>query len=268
MKKATYIALAGLTLAATQFADAQGFKVRNRETKAKTTETLAERDFRIKAEWNQRQSGLQAEQTNSMVNFLSAMTRGQSDSTQLKAGLLKEYQVQVPDAKSNSSKVVLVKINDMAQKISVEAQKIKDTNENALIGEPYNAFQARKIMVDQSSKLVAVASRKYAGTDANLVMARDAFARLVETTTKVMDSNSGATAREITEHNRIVAEIVKAKEQNDKLTDAEAMMIGAQRAQEIMADQTAKETGIQNNESAEAKAKRLQEYLKDLKECT
>jgi hypothetical protein len=270
MRKATYLAITGIAMA--QFALAQNsFKVRSQETKrngTETTESRLERDQRVKTQISNRQAGLQAESTNQMVNFLSAVTRGQTDSTQLKAGLAREYQVQAIDSKSNSSRMVIVKVGELAQKISLESQKIKETNDNALVGEQFTAFNARKTMVDLAAKLVGVASKKYAGTDANLVVARDAFARLVETSTKVMDSNSGATSREISEHNRIINEVIKAKESNDSLSDAEAMLLGARRAQELMASDFAKETGITNNESAEAKEARVREYLKDLKDCT
>ncbi len=266
MKKTTYITLTGLAMA--QFAIAQSFKPRTQETKRSVIETMVEREQRNKGQMQVRQAGLQVESTNHMVNFLSAQTRGQTDATQLKAGLIREYQVQLTDAKANSTRVVIVKVDSLAQKISQEAQKIKEANENSLVGDAYTAHNARKNMVDLSAKLIGVASKKYAGSDTKLILARDAFARLVETSTKVLDSNSGARAREISEHNRIISEVVKAKETDDRLSDAEAMYLGAKSAQEQMQAETAKETGITNSESAEAKSQRLQDYLKELKECT
>lgn len=274
MKKSICLsALAGFTLTVSSMADAQVFKGgRNRETTKKVTEQATEsreaRDQRVKAQTQSRETGVQAEALNQKVSLLSGLAKGQTDATQLKSGIKQEYMIQLMEAGSNSTKVLTVKMNDMVERISKENQKIKETNESELTGNNFSVFSSRKALVEITAKLVTVASSKYKGSDADLVLSRDAFARLVETTTKVMDSNSGATARELNEHVRMVTEVVKAKEANDRLTDAEAMMIGAEKAQEAIQAETAQSTGIPaGNESAASKKQRLMEYLKDLKEC-
>lgn len=273
MKKIAYLALAMASFAPT-LTPAQTFRGgrQNHETQRRTheraTESREARDQRVRGQTQSREASLKAEQTNQMVSLISGLTRGQSDSTQIKAGLRQEYVIQLVGANSNSTRVVTVRMNDLVERISKEHQKIKDVNESNLTGEVYNVHSNRKSLIEMTSKLVAIAAKKYAGSDANLVMARDAFARYVETTAKVMDSNSGASSREIYENLRVARALVLAKEKNDKLTDAEIMMIAAEKVQDSIAIEAYQITGIQGtNESAANKKQRLMDYLKDLKEC-
>lgn len=251
-------------------AQAQVFKgAKSRET-LKLQETLKNRETREKEVQQQvhlRQTSLQNEATNQMVGFLSAVSRGQTDSVQLKSGLRQEYMIKLVGQGGNQTRVIKVKVAELAEGLSKESQRLKETNESQLTGNSYNVHNNRRILVESLSKLVGVASKKYSGSDANLVMARDAFARLIETSNKVIDSNSGASARELQEHIRIVNEVVKAKESNDNLTDAEAMLIGADRLHLSVSEQSQKETGLTTSESEASRKQRVQEYLKELKEC-
>lgn len=271
MNKMTTFAM---TLALVSTAQTQTFKGgrQTHETQKRNSERITEtreaRDQRVKAQTLSRETGIQVEQTNQMVSLLSGISRGQADSTQIKAGMKQEYMVRLLGTSSNSTKIITIKMNDLVEQISKENKRIKDINPNELNGKDFNIHTARESLVEVMAKVVTVASKKYSGSDADLVTSRDAFARFVETATKILEPNSGATARELSEHFRLSKELIAAKESNDRLTDAEVMMIAAEKVQESMAAETVQLTGLKTaNESTANKKARVMDYLKGLKEC-
>lgn len=225
------------------------------------------RDKRVEGQKAATEAARAEDRTNAVSSELSAMTGGRADSIQIELARKAMYTVEVPGRTGPTTKAVVVKISDVADGLiknqkELEAEKQKQN----ISAEAHALVDAKLDLVKATAQLVTLAAKRYEGSDANLVLARDAFARQVETGMKITSKDSIATLQEVKEHVDFVSAINREKEMNANLTDAEATDLGVKKAYRESFEKRCQDGSckIPTNDVLEAGARAR---LKDLKEC-
>jgi hypothetical protein len=214
----------------------------------------------------QRATGQMEDAAYSVTSFLSQVSGGKVDSMQLDMARKTQYMIEVPNRNGASSKAVAVKISELADQLSKNVSALEKMKTEGLSAEQMSVYNSKVELGRASIQLLTLASKRYEGTDADLVLARDAYARQVETAIKITSKESVATAEEVAQHIEFVAAINREKEINASLSDAEATALGVRKAYRDGFERRCKDGSckIPSDAVLEAGAKTR---MKDMKEC-
>lgn len=215
---------------------------------------------------DQTRTGVQEDASYRVLADLSKLSNGKVDTMQLDLATKTRYTVEVGDRSGRSSKAVEVNVADVSKQLSknisdLQAQPMRDLAPNL------QTLNTAKLQLGQASiQLLTLAAKKYSGSNADLVLARDAYARQIETAVKMTSRDSIATLKEINEHMEVVEAINQAKLLDPKLSDAEATLAGLRKSYEEGFDKRCGDGSCQKP-SREVLEAGVKTRLKDLKDC-
>lgn len=198
--------------------------------------------------------------------FLSESTGGRVLATVLDAALRAQYMIEVPNRSGVSSKAIEVKMVDTAEQLTKNIRALKEIGIAGMSTEQIAVHQVKMELTQSAVPLMALAAKRYEGSDPDMVLARDAYARQLETAVNMTSLQSVATADEIRQHLEVVWAVVREKEINPSLTDAEATLLGVRTAYREGFERRCKDGSckVPSHAVLEAGAKTR---LKDLKDC-
>lgn len=197
-------------------------------------------------------------------SHLSQISEGRVDTLQLDIARKTEYRVEV--GSSTSSKSVAIKISDMIEQLSKNVSELEKQKTESMTPDQAAVHNAKVELGKSSALLLTLASKRYEGSKTELVLARDAFARQVETAIKILSKNSIANVEEVAQHVDVINAIVQAKNQDPSLTDAEATLIGVREAYKKGFEKRCQDGSCKVPSDAVLEAGALGR-LKDLKDC-
>lgn len=229
-------------------------------------ETLKDREVRVEQTQAVIRTGKAEDVIHATDSSLSMFSGGRIDTIQLDLARKTQYVVEVQNRGGLSTRAVEIKISEMADKLAKNMTDLETTRTNNMSPDAI-ALHASKVDLGRSTaQLLTLAAKRYEGSNTDLVLARDAFARQVETAVKIISKESAANRDEVAQHVEVVDAINRAKEQNPALTDAEATSAGVAKAYRDGFEQRCKD-GSCRVPSEEVLAAGAKTRLKDLKEC-
>lgn len=215
---------------------------------------------------DQRINGQMEDAAYSVTSFLSQISGGKVDSLQLDLARKTQYLVEVPNRAGSSSKAVEVKVSELTEQLSKNISALDKVRTDSMTPDQLALHNSRLELGRATVQLLTLASKRYEGSDADMVLARDAYARQVETAVKMTSKESVATAEEVAQHMEFVAAMNREKELNANLTDAEATILGVRKAYREGFERRCKDGSckVPSDAVLEAGAKTR---MKDMKEC-
>ncbi|MBX3016992.1 MAG: hypothetical protein KF767_03815 [Bdellovibrionaceae bacterium] len=238
-------------------------RARQEQIERETREAQKVRQGQVR---DQRASGQREDADYSVTSYLSQISGGKVDSMQLDMARRTQYMVEVPNRSGTSSKAVEVKVTELADQLSKNITALEKVRLEVLTPEQLSLHNSKIELGKATVQLLTLASKRYEGSDADMVLARDAYARQVETAVKIASKESIATAEEVAQHMEFVTAMNREKELNAGLTDAEATMLGVRKAYREGFERRCKDGSckVPSDAVLEAGAKTR---MKDMKEC-
>ena len=126
------------------------------------------------------------------------------------------------------SKAIEIKLHDVAMQLLENAKDLETAGKAKLSPDDQALVTAKLALAGEAAELLALGAQRYTGTDAGLILGRDAFARQLETAVKLTAPSSSGRLPEVTEHREFVRAILAAKKSNPSLSEAEATVRGVE----------------------------------------